>query len=74
MAGVISLSNPLRWATIRDDASGYMTDHSSLTTWRRYAARIADEFGTSLQVMQPDGSWRNWSPQELGPPDEDAPR
>ena len=73
-AGVISLSHPRRWATTRDDASGYMTDHSSLTTWWHYASRIAREFGTSLKVMRPDGTWRKWSPQELVPPGEVAPR
>ena len=72
-AGVISLSHPRTWVTTHDDASGYMTDHSSLTTWWRYARRIADQFGTSLKVMQPDGTWRKWSPQELVPPGENAP-
>ena len=73
-SGSNQLNNPLCWAQLRDDASGYMTDWSRGTTWEEYARRIARECGTSLKVMHPDGTWRRWSPHELVPPDENAPR
>ena len=69
-SGINKLNSPLHWATLSDDASGYMTDHARLTTWWEYAARIRRAFGTSLKVIQPDGTWRKWAPDALSALDE----
>ena len=46
------------WAHYRDTTQ-------RLTTWTKYALMIRRRFGTQLKAMNPDGTWRPWSPSEL---------
>ena len=57
-----NLAIPERWAHVKDDAHGGCGG-----AWFGYARWVEQRFGLSLKVMQPDGSWRPWSPFELDP-------
>ena len=57
-----NLAIPERWAHVKDDAHGGRGG-----AWFAYSRLVEHLFGLPLKVMQPDGSWRPWSPLELDP-------